>query len=38
MLLLTNAKYSILLDPNVSRLDDYLDNKYNFPKSGFVTF
>ena len=32
-----NAKYSAF-GPNLSRLLSYLDNKYNFPKSSFVTF
>ena len=32
-----DAKYSAF-GPNLSCLHDYLDNKYNFPKSGFVRF
>ena len=32
-----SVKYSAFC-PNLSCLPDYLDNKYNFPKSGFVTF
>ena len=37
MLLSLNAKYSDF-GPNLSSLPICLSNKYNFPKSGFVTF
>ena len=33
----SNAKYSAL-GPNLPRLPNYLDKKYSFLKSGFVTF